>query len=146
GRFRLAILDLRGDTLALVSPSVRRLKVPAVEADSARAALLARLPQPPRPAAVRAIDEMVIPEELPPADALVVGTDGTVWVGRPLPAGESDWLLFPEGSTTPRARVRLPAKVVPKAVALDHVWAVRLADDELPVVGLWRIIPAGSPQ
>ncbi|MEZ4379310.1 MAG: hypothetical protein R3B35_13620 [Gemmatimonadales bacterium] len=127
---------------ALVLEPVR---IPRAAADSARAVFL-RDPgpygiQPEKRAAVR---DLRVPEFYPPIRDLVVGNDGTLWLGR-WPVGRTrDWLVLDERGNL-RGRVELPATLRVHAASTTQVWGTQPDRDGVPSIVRYRVVGA-SPR
>jgi hypothetical protein len=125
-----------------------RLPAPRVQA-SLRSALLARgvemaapiLDQARRAGQVgRASTESIveaglhIPEHHPPADEVVLGSDGAVWLGLPSEDGDAkSWLVLAE-TGEPLYSVRLPAGATVRAATRTSAWVTFRGAYDVPYV------------
>lgn len=118
------------------------VRIPRAAADSARAVFL-RDPgpygiQPEKRAAVR---NLRVPEFFPPIRDLVVGLDGTLWLGR-WPVGRTrSWLVLDERGNR-RGRVELPATLRVHAASTTQVWGTQRDRDGIPSIVRYRVMGA----
>ena len=62
------------------------------------------------------------PDNVPPVRAMLVGQDGTIWLGLNTRTSPGQWLIL--GSQgEPIGRVGLPAEIYPRLVDGPHLWA-----------------------
>ena len=77
------------------------------------------------------------PAYLPPVEQLVVGIDGSIWLGLSttelFERGERDWVVL-SPALDQRNRLRLPSRLDVKYASVGEVWGVRLDSTGVPFV------------
>jgi hypothetical protein len=133
----------------------RELRLPAPPVPPAeRAALLARGVEMAAPvieqarrsgqvgrASTEAIVEagLHIPEHQPPADEVVLGSDGAVWLGRPSTQGDAKAWLVLDQNGAPLFSVRLPAGATVRAATRSSAWLTFLGAYDVPYVARYDV-------
>jgi hypothetical protein len=75
---------------------------------------------------------MDLPDYRPPIRSARHGRDGSLWVSlNGASADSTEWVILePDG--TPRGRITLPARLTPRTIAGDTIWAVELDEFDVP--------------
>jgi hypothetical protein len=94
---------------------------------------------PSRQAAERAVRAALhVPQYLPPVRRVIVGADRRIWVLREESVTEDRWAVHAEGGQLV-ATVFIEAGAVLHEAHADTVWAVRLDENDVPQVVLYRL-------
>jgi hypothetical protein len=138
GAFRLTMLRAAGDTIYTRTYPFTGVPIPRdmAESDVRSAVRMWRLTPD-------ASDEMMrrIPEVEPPAELIVIGRDGTTWLGPYARKRDHTWLALDERGE-PIGRITLPPRTSISAVSRTHVWVTEKDADDLESVVRYRVTTA----
>ncbi len=79
-----------------------------------------------------------LPTYFPPVDAVVLGLDGSIWLGRPAMGDEREWWVLDDGGV-PRFSVRLPSAVNVRAAHGMSAWGTHLGEFDVPLVSRFQV-------
>lgn len=147
GRFRVTRFSPAGDTVYSRTYRYTPRRMPSGWRDTwtdSLAGFLARGPGIPRGTAVQALRrELYVPAHMPPVSAVLVGTDGTVWLRREDP-GEGEtvrWLVL-DARGGVAASVVAPRELRAMQARRDAVWGITWDDLDVPYVVRYRVQPS----
>lgn len=144
GEFRVTKLALDGDTLFSSSFAYVPRTIPPALSDSLVREFAAPPPRPPPsgvgvwPASARALElaraSMLLPAFFPPVSAVVLGHDGTIWLGRESGGGAMRewWIIDEQGQ--PIGAVSLPQAFRVMAAERDRVWGMEKDELDVPYI------------
>ena len=134
--FLVTMIDAEGDTVFSRRHPFAPVPIPRSVAESVIEAGVARAPNPEFAGLYR---QMKIPPVYPPLDGLLVGRDGTVWVGlRATGAAGHPWLVLDRGGAVLDTIV-IPRNAYPAVAELGMLWTVESDENDVESVVRYRI-------
>jgi hypothetical protein len=140
-RYEIGIYDLTGRPLGTIRKATPTHAVRPADVAAVKARLLSLDSDKSRPAHDRELNEFEIAKTIPPYSALVVDSEGMVWVRDHPRAGDasSRWTVFTDGGVQ-RAELELPIGLEVYEIGKDYVLGRYLEPEEsIPQVRLYRL-------
>lgn len=134
GTFVVTMMDLRGDTIYARTFPFTAPPIPRAAMDSA----LRRLFPPTSPSAATLTAQLDPPSSYPPLSELLLGRDGTTWVGL-YPHGPSRTWLVLDADGEPLGQVSLPSTERLRAATASDAWVTRPNADGVESIVRYRI-------
>jgi hypothetical protein len=124
----VSVLGVKGDTIFSRRYPFAGVPVPRAYGDSIIAAMTRQRANVTLPPGMTAPPLPTFqPTIMPPVTSLVVGRDGTIWIGQATTEGSKPWLLL-DARGNPIGTVALPANVTIRAAERGTIWATERTD------------------
>jgi hypothetical protein len=136
GNYRLTLLRTSGDTVFSRVYQFEGNPIPRDVIDRRIAAIIADGPPNIRASLPELTKRM--PPVYPPVHQILIGRDGTVWIGGHVQSGGQTWTaLDPRGELF--GTITLPVNTAMSVVSRSHIWVTERDADDLETVVRYRI-------